>query len=66
MIVKIKVVNETILEKTQWLRKNAKGKYSSATIVPDETIGSGANKDEAFLVVDFTDDDVALMFKLSN
>lgn len=58
--VRVPVTGDTLLEKTRWLRLNAEGKHSVARLERD------AEEKQSYLVVEFTDNDTAILFKLSN
>lgn len=56
--VKVLVTTDTLMTKTKWLRTNASGQYTGARV---EKEGPGPS----YLVVDFTNPDTAVLFKLS-
>lgn len=57
--VKVPVTSDTLMAKTRWLRLNAEGKYSVAKVERYD------DEKQSYLIVEFTDTDAAMLFKLS-
>lgn len=57
--IKVLVNSDTLMEKTRWLRLNAKGKYTNPRVEKDHI------EKQSYLVVEFIDTDAAMLFKLS-